>query len=434
MLVRLVSLLSIICALAHGEPDTSPFPQKASIKGLQVQMLEDALQLGIHHAGMNITLGSLMDLEMRPGNVRWSCEGREFCFHEVALQRLDAKIKPLSDAGVVVYVILLAPRTRDAAKDKILVHPDARPDGKYSIAAFNSVTPEGRLWLRAVIEMLAHRWSGVSAQKHGRVWGWIVGNELNSHWLWYNMGRKSLGQAVEQYESAFRIVHHAVKTGSAEGRCYISLDHHWGGSMHGISAEESHPGRDFLDRFAHQVRSGGDYDWHLAHHPYPEDLRNPRVWEDKSVTTNDDSHKVSFKNLEVVARHMQRPELCWEGRTRSIILSEQGLHTLPTQDGQLLQAAGYAYAWEKCTRTPGIDAFIYHRHVDNAREGNLRLGLWTHVGKTVSEPHQKKLIYPLFQAAGTPDWQREASFALSICGLSSWDQLTPSAAVETRQE
>ncbi len=41
---------------------------------------------------------------------------------------------------------------------------------------------------------------------------------------------------------------------------------------------------------------------------------------------------------------------------RRIILSEQGLHCLSGGEGETLQAAGFAYVWEKVARQPGIDA------------------------------------------------------------------------------
>jgi hypothetical protein len=420
---RILTLWLLLAIAATAQPDQTPFPKPPNIKGLQVQMVPDALELGIHHAGLNLVLSQLLDLEKKPGNPRWTVDGEEFSFAAGPLQAMDQQIKPLSDAGVVVYVILLISPTKNAAKDAILLHPDAKADRKFIIGGFNSVTEPGRKWLRAVSEFLSARYSGENAAQHGRVWGWIIGNELNSHFLWHNMGRKTLPEAVKHYESAFRIMHRGIKTASSEARCYLSLDHHWAGSMHNVSAEEAHSGRDFLDTFAATVKAGGDYDWHLAQHPYPEDLRNPRVWADKGVKDTNETNKVSFKNLQVLSQHMAEPAMLWQGKPRRVILSEQGFHTLPQPDGQQLQAAAYAYAWEKCARLPLVDAFIYHRHVDNSREGDCRFGLWNHKKGTIADPAQKKQLHALFQKAGTPEWSAAAAFALPIAGLKSWDEL-----------
>jgi hypothetical protein len=193
--------------------------------------------------------------------------------------------------------------------------------------------------------------------------------------------------------------------------------------MPGISLQECAPGRDFLDAFARIARTRGDFDWHVAHHPYPDDLGNPRTWLDKAATPDDDSLHVTFKNLQVLTNHLSRRELLWQGRPRRVILSEQGFHCLPTPEGELLQAAAFAYAWEKCLRSPGVDAFIWHRHVDHREEGGLRLGLWERKPESVSEPLRKRRMYELFKSAGTAQWAEAAKFALPVAGLRSWDDL-----------
>jgi hypothetical protein len=420
--IALLLFLLPISSLVAQSPaqDATPFPKPPSIKGLQVQMIDDALALGIHHAGVNINITGLVDLEKRPENPKRTVDGFEFSFHEPYLKLLDSQIKPLSDKGVLVYLIVIAYPSKNAAVDALVIHPDARKDYQYSVGGFNSKTPEGRAWLKAVSMEMASRWSGARPEC-GRVWGWIVGNEVNSHWIWSNMGSKPLNEAVAEYAQAFRIIHGSVRTASANARLYISFDHHWGGGMSGISAGEAAAGRDYLDAFA---KLNGDLDWHVAWHPYPGDLRNPRAWTDNTAVSDDSSHKVTFKNLEVLCRHLRKPELLYKGEPRRVILSEQGFHMLPDPDGETLQAAAYAYAWEKCRKLPLIDAFIYHRHVDHSQEGGLLLGLWKSVPGSIADPAGKKQIWELLRKAGTPEWDAAAAPMLPVTGLKSWDELT----------
>ena len=411
MMSILRALLCLASLSALAAPDPTPFPQPPNIKGLQVQIVDDALKLGIHHAGINVSIGALMK----------SPDGSSF--NESYAKSLDAQIKPLSDAGILVYLIVLAYPTKNPEKDAILVHPKARADGKYNIAAFNTATTEGTAWFGKAMAFMAERWSGAHPE-HGRAWGWIIGNEVNSHWLWYNMGLASMEEVASEHEKAVRIAHRAIREASANARVYLSFDHHWRISMSGISPQEATPGRDFLDAFARIAKERGDFDWNVAHHPYPEDLGNPRVWADKSVTLDDNTPKVTFKNLEVLCHHLEKPELLFNGKPRRVILSEQGFQTLLKPEGEQLQAAAYAYAWEKCQRLPLVDAFIYHRHVDHAHEGGLRLGLWRNAPHSVATPHSKKQLYDLFIKAGTPEWPEAAKFALPVAGLKSWDDLT----------
>ena len=406
---RFLGALLLLWCTANAAPDATPFPTFADKKGLQVQMVDDAIALGIHHAGVNVSLGALMGADGHI-NVGYA-------------HALDAQIKPLTDAGVAVYAILLAYPTHDPKKDKLLLHPKARADGKYSIAAFNTAMPEGVANFSELVSFLAERYSGAHPEC-GRIWGWIVGNEVNSHFMWYNLGNAPVAEAASEYEKAVRKVHDVVRRHSAHARVYLSFDHHWNVAAPGVSNEEACKGGEFLDTFAKIARQQGDFEWHVAHHPYPDDLGNPRTWLDKDAWPNEDTPHITFKNLEVACGHMKRTELLWEGQPRRIILSEQGFHCLATPDGETLQAAGFAYAWEKVARQEGIDAFIWHRHVDHAQEGGLKLGLWENKPGAICEPSRKRPVYDLFKKAGTPAWKEAAQFALPVTGLRSWDELT----------
>jgi hypothetical protein len=399
-----------------------PFPSPPDKKGLQVQMVTDAIELGVHHAAINVSLGALFHLSERPGAEPFTHGDRTWWINEDYARSLDGQVKPLSDAGVVIYFIILAYPTHDAAKDVVLLHPKRRTDGKFTIGAFNTATTDGTALYRALISFLAQRYSGGEAP-HGRVWGWIIGNEVNSQWLWYNMGHAPMADVCSEYEKAVRAAQEEVTRHAGHARCYLSFDHHWNTSMPNISAEEAYRGRDFLDTFARIARERGDFEWHVAHHPYPDDLGNPRTWEDKEAWPNDDAPHLTFKNLEVACRHMQKAELLWQGKTRRIILSEQGIHCLATREGEKLQGAGFAYAWEKVIRQDGIDAMIWHRHVDHAHEGGLRLGLWENTPGTISEPGRKRLIYGLFRKAGTAEWESAARDYLPMVGLLDWTEL-----------
>ncbi|MEN9020217.1 MAG: hypothetical protein GWQ05_09595 [Verrucomicrobiaceae bacterium] len=55
-----------------------------------------------------------------------------------------------------------------------------------------------------------------------------------------------------------------------------------------------------VDYFAKEAK---DFDWHLAFHPYPENLFEPRFWNDKPATTSADTPRITFKNLEVLTEH-----------------------------------------------------------------------------------------------------------------------------------
>jgi hypothetical protein len=396
------------------------FPVAASKKGLQVDMVEDALALGVKHAALNFNLSQLIDPTGATKNPEWEFEGLGYHFKTGYLESLDRRIKDLSDHGVVVNLIVLTYQSADPAVNRILIHPRCVANAPNHLGNFNTVTDEGRRWLAATLEFCAERWSRPD-QKYGRVAGYIMGNEVNSHWWWANMGRVSMQEFADDYLRTVRLAHTAIRHESSWARVYISLEHHWNIRYAAGDERQSFPGRPFMDYFAKRARQGGDFDWQVAFHPYPENLFEPRFWNDKTATTNVlATPRITFKNIELLPAYLRRPELLYRGEPRRIILSEQGFHTPPGTDGELIQAAAFCCAYKKIEQIDGIDSFILHRHVDNAGEGGLLLGIRSNVPRD-GELLPRKKIYECFRAADTPEWKTAFDFALPIIGLSTWD-------------
>jgi hypothetical protein len=423
--MRLLLLAALlISSMAAAEPDRTPYPTTPSPKGLQVQMVDDAIELGIHHAGINLTLNGLLSpaKEAKPGQPTAEADGFTFVINEAYAKSLDRQIKPLSDKGVVVTAILITYRSPNERIRTLTVHPQADATKGTTMAA-NTVTPEGRACYKALTDFIARRWCS-SDTSHGRLWGWVISNEVNSHQEWHQMGPATVEQVAAQYEDQVRIAWTSLRKHSAFARVYLSMEHHWTAKYHPNTLLAC-PGRTLLELFAKQARARGDFDWNLAFHPYPTNLRDSRTWLDK-VTFDDATPKVTFKNLEVVTRKLATPELTFEGRPRRLSLTEQGFDLGNRPNSAQEQAAAYAYAWEKIRRLQGsIDAFLYHRHVDHAKEGGLRLGLWSNKPGSIADPDQKRPIWFALQAAGTPAWKAAAEPYLKTCGLQSWDEVNP---------
>ena len=404
-----------------GSTTGDPFTGFSSKKGLQVQMADDAVALGVRHAAINLDLCQLVALPGAAADevIVHHHEGGEFRLRRDAVEELDRRIRPLTAAGMLVYAILLTYRHADEAVNRLLIHPRCDPQTPNRLGAFNTVTAEGRRWLAALGDFLAGRWSLPDAP-HGRIAGYIVGNEVNSHWFWSNRGRASLAEFAADYEPAVRIVHEAVRRHAAWPRVYLSLEHHWTMRFEAADDDQAFAARPFLEEFARLTRERGDFDWHVAFHPYPENLFEPRFWNDRTATDADDTPRITLRNLPVLTRFLDRAEMRYEGKPRRVILSEQGFHTPDGADGEDVQAAAYCLAHRLVRHEPGIDAFILHRHVDHADEGGLRLGLWTRRPDSVATPDRPKRIHACFRAADTPAEEQAFAFSLPIVGRATW--------------
>jgi len=419
-------LLACMCIslTASAAPDPAPYPTTSSPKGIQVQMIPDALELGIHHATLNLRLNALLspEKEAKPGQPTTSADGFTFAINQKSVEAMDRQIKPLSDKGVVVTLIITTVRSPIERIRKLTIHPKADPIKGMTMAS-DTVTPEGRACYKALTEFIAKRWSAADA-KHGRVWGWIVSNEVNSHHEWHQMGPATVEEVATQYEDQVRLAWESLRQHSTNARVYLSMEHNWT-AKNNRNPLQACPGRTLLELFAKRARERGDFDWNLAFHPYPSNLRDPRTWLDK-ISFNDDTPKVTFKNLEVLTKKLVTPEMLYAGKPRRLSFTEQGFDVTQRPEALTEQAAAYAYAWEKVIRLgDAVDAFHYHRHVDHSLENGLRFGLWSNKPGTISEPDQKRPIWFLFKSAGTAEWKAAAEPYLKTCGLKSWDELNP---------
>jgi hypothetical protein len=420
-LLVLLLLAAVSATAAPTSRYSASYPTATSKKGLQVEDVDDALALGIKHAAINVDLCALVDVNATDANAQpyWNYAGHRFHFNADYLTQLDHRIKELSSHGVVVNLILLTYESPNPTTNALMLHPGYDCAAPNHLGMFNPVTPEGQAWLTATMEFISERWSRPDEQ-FGRVSGYIIGNEVNSHWFWSNMGRVQMEQFADAYLEVVRLIHDSVRRQSSWARVYVPLDHHWGIRYAAGDAQQAFGGKEFIDYFARRAREGEDFDWHIAYHPYPENLFEPRFWNDTTALPTENTPRITFKNLEVLTEYLKRKELLFDGAPRRVILSEQGFHTPDGPAGEAIQAAAYCAAYRKIADLDGIDAFILHRHVDHPHEGGLLLGLrGLKPGK--DEAHRKKQIYECFRAADTPQWEEAFKFALPIAGKESWD-------------
>jgi hypothetical protein len=402
-------------------------PQPTSPKGLQcIVDLDDAIALGVKHAAINVSLSQLYDASGR-SEIRRDVDGETVAAQVDVVARLDATVRRMTAAGIRVSLILLnyqSPRRTPSP----LVHPATLSDTPNGIGAFNLTDAAGVRTYRGLIEILAERYSRADAA-NGLVANYIVGNEVQSHHDWYNMGESSPEAVVADYAKAVRVADLAVRRFHPDARACVSLDHNWS-RQHRSESTRSMPGRVLFDRLHAALATQGDIPWAVAFHPYPEDLGDPRFWQDETAKLSFDTPRITFKNIEVLTAYLKQQRFQIDGAPRRLILSEQGFHCRSGDDGETQQAAAYAAAYERVRHIPGIESFIYHRHVDHPGEGGLRLGLRENVPGTNDQPGDSRPIAEVFRTIDTPDGPAATAFALPIVGVENWDELAPREVVD----
>ncbi|MEK7949121.1 DUF5722 domain-containing protein [Luteolibacter soli] len=389
---------------------------KKGLGGWNAGRIPDELdELGISSVTVNVMIHSLVSIDAQPDTTPFTWQGRTYHAREKALAGLDATFLEAQKHGVMVSAILLV---ANPAKDtspvvKVLGHPDASPEGTFAMP--NVTSPDGLALYGAILNLMAERWSRPDG-KYGRVHHWIMHNEVDAGWEWTNAGNKSALEFMDLYQRSMRLMDLIARQYDPNSHAFISLTHHW--------ADRGQPkwygSKQLLELLVKFTKAEGDFPWALAYHPYPQDLTNPRTWEDGQATFTFNTAKITPNNLEVLDAWMKQPDLLYRGKVRPVHCSENGFNSKDYSEQQLTdQAAGMALAWKKIQALSSIEAWQYHNWIDNRGEGGLRIGLRKFPDEP-GDPLGKKPIWHLYQALGTPGEDKACDPYLKVMGLHSW--------------
>ncbi len=351
----------------------------------------EIFDLGIGHATVNFIVSSLIAATPRPGFESFMFEGREWFFNAGYLRQTVTTVQHLCERDIIVSCILLV--GNEAGHP--MTHPEAERRGIYSMP--NLARMEGAAHYLAALHLLGERFTRPAS----RVSNWIIHNEIDQAGVWTTMGDQPLARYLETYMRSARLVHHTMRLRDPHARVFVSLTHHWSQRSAGAGTYRV---RDLVDLFAGMSRAEGDFEWGIAYHPYPRDLRNPDTWNDTEVTADFDTPYITPKNLEVLPAYLAQNHFLFQGKKpRTILFSEQGFNT-PTlsEEDQRRQVAGLIYTFRKLKTLSTVEAYHLHRYQDMPdREGGLRLGI-------IDEHGGRKLGWGAYAAIGTED---EAPFA-----------------------
>jgi hypothetical protein len=377
----------------------------------------EALDLG--SVTLNIVLNDILSAEQGPDRTPYRYAGRTWYVNDRNVARYDAQMQAIARRHLMVSAIVLILPARSAPEGswtRLAAHPDADPGGVFVMPNFTSRA--GVEAYAAAMNFVAERYSRPDG-KYGRVRHWIMHNEINNGFFWTTAGDKTLITYMDLYQKSLRLAYLIARQYDPNAKSFISLDHGWTN----LPEKRSYAGRTLLETLVAFCRQEGDYAWGIAFHPYPQDISNPRTWEDSGATFRFDTPFLTFKNLEVLDAWARLPQVAFQGKPREIQLSEEGLNSRDYSSKSLAeQAAGLAYAWKKIEPLKTITAFQYHLWADEPSEGGLRLGL-RKFANDPTDPLGKKPAWFLFQAVGTPAWDPASRFALPILGLKRWNEV-----------
>jgi hypothetical protein len=381
--------------LVSRSNDLAAPPTLRNAKGLggisPVFGLEELVELGIKHITVNMVITDLLASQEISNAPMFEYAGQKWWVREGMLAHVDQTVAFASEYGIVVAAIVLLPqRSTD-----IIVHPESTSSGVYAMP--NLVDRTAALKYAACMRLLSERYAG---GPRGRIDHWIMHNEVDFGWIWTNMGQQPMQLFMDHYVRSMRLAALQAQSFNPHAQVFISLTHHW--NVADDSRGRTYAPRRMLDWLAQATLAEGEFPWGVAYHPYPENLFNPRTWDDPSATDDEDTRLITMKNLQVLKRYLQQPRLLnINGMQRNVLLSEQGYHTADySQESQQLQSEAIRYTWKRLRETDFVLAYDYHRWVDAREEGGLLLGLRM-VGEAAHLAGRRKLGWMTYRDIDT---------------------------------
>lgn len=382
--------------------------------------VEDLDELDITSATVNIWFSKFMFSEPAPGRIEHVYNGRSYYFKEDDVAKFDHTFRTTAEKGIVTAAILLvdkAEKCPDPVIGKLLQHPDMDPAGIYAMP--NMTNPASVDCYAAALDFLASRYSRPD-KKYGRINHWIMHNEVDAGWVWTNMGEKTALIFMDTYIKSMRMCYAIARKYNPHSEVFITLTHYWAWT----SNPKFYPSKDLLEILIEYSQKEGDFEWAVAHHPYPQSLREPKTWLDGQVDFTFNSPLITFANLEVINAWIKRPEVLYQGKTkRTLWLSENGTNS-PTYSEQDLkeQAAGFAFTWKKMKVLDGIDGFQWHNWFDNRNEGGLRIGL-RRFPDDETDPGGTKPVWDVYKAADTESENKVFDQYKEMIGIEDWSEV-----------
>ncbi|MBA4166206.1 MAG: hypothetical protein H0X41_01430, partial [Chitinophagaceae bacterium] len=381
---------------------------------------EDLDELNITSATVNIWFARFMYLTPAPGRIEHSYNGRSYYFDSKQVNLFDSTFLMTSGKGIITAAIILIDKAEDCpdpAIGKLLQHPDMDPAGIYSMP--NMTNAASVDCYAAGLDFLASRYSRPD-KKYGRLNHWIMHNEVDAGWEWTNMGVKTASIFMDAYVKSMRLCYAIARKYNPYSEVFISLTHYWAWTAH----PRFYPSKDLMELLLQYTGAEGDFEWAMAHHPYPQSLFEPKTWLDQQVTFDFNSPLITFKNLEVLSAWIKQPSVLYKGKyKRTVWLSENGTNSRSYSDSDMAeQAAGFAYTWKKMERLDGIDGFQWHNWYDNRHEGGLRIGL-RRFPDDEKDPGGAKPVWYAYKAADTKEEDAVFDPYKKLIGIRNWNEV-----------
>lgn len=405
--VRYIDNIDVLCR------NQQPYPSTSSKKGLQVQMLYDAQQLGVNHTVISVNLNDYIVGENTQDSISCLYNGQSYYFSKSLLNRLDYTVRSYSDAGINVYLniyLAAAPENANAVK-RSFYFENANPEA--TLFAVNTGNETAVKNYQAFIEHLISRYTDPQ-RPAGFAPNIILGYNVNEGETFNSGGEMYFESYVENYAKLLRMTQAAMDSHYSNGRVYVSVSNAF--NYEDPEKKMNFSAKRFIEALSENLKKSGDIPWGIAINPNPSVEGVTEFWNDDMAEDNFSTPYITMKNIGVLTRFMNQSDYQYNSQCRNIIISSFAISGRADNEQEMtMQAAAYALAYYTVADNEDIDAFIYHRHVDHSGEG-YSYGLWSAAEGAVLQPQAKKPIYNVFSLIDTERGKEATSFVKTTVG------------------
>ncbi len=433
-------------------------PQKAtkttykvsSKKGLFDEDYASAIDLGANSTVININLPQIIianedkngnPIDCKEETIDFVSNGTLYKFRSSVVHEYDAKIRQYSNAGINVTLIMLAMRN---SINEVKTYPYALQYGdvsgsnrKDSICGFNTSNQLGRGYWIACMEFLADRYS--NSAKKGLVHNYVIGNELDyafSYNVVSSAGKVPLDVYMEEISREMRLAALATAKYADDIEVSVPFTHMWAQTgydyirdAYGAASamqntqNNTYAPKEMIDWLAEKSNAQGDYPWGIAPHCYGDSTAQSNVSLFDSIHASEqapsslkytsamkmsgdyhNSSMLTFSNLEILQNYLEQDALKYNGRVRSVYLTESGVSSFENKEQNFSEQGQHiASSWYKVANLDCIKEYNYYRLYDHKAEADAQMctGL-------IDVNNQKKAVYQLWKFIDT-----QYSFALA---------------------
>ena len=425
-------------------PADTVYPEPAGKKGLVCDDTGTIILSGASQTVLSVRLDDLMlPASAAADSVSFIYAGNTYYASRAVLDRLDADVRVLSDAGVNIFgqISLSGKYIGSEEKAAALYYPNAEANAQGY--ALNASSQTAINLYTAFVDFLAGRYC-TPAGEYGFVGSWIIGLGADSNSPLNSAGDAWLDAYSESYQRAMRIADVAFRSNFAQARIYVPVSNNW--NSRSSSSPLEYNVYLLLTNLTRNVKLHGDMPWRVALTATASDPTKTTVWNDEGATDENATKYITMKNVAQLIAFLDREDVKYNGEGRNLAVTGFAVNSSPDSPGDMTPSASFAYAYYKAAFNDRIDALIYsvarddpsklytYRTPVTGEDGSvteqnvstaLYFGLFDSSGA-------KKPIYDVFRnidAALVSDQNYKAgdvtSFALSIIGIPDWGRAVP---------